>query len=106
MLTAEQLWDLPDGQWMRAAGLVVTRQRPGSASGVTFVTLEDETGNVNLVIWKDLAEKQRKVLLGSRLMGVRGRVQREGDVLHVIAHRLEDYTSLLGTLVTRSRDFH
>lgn len=106
MLTAEQLWDLPDGQWMRTAGLVVTRQRPGSASGVTFVTLEDETGNVNLVIWKDLAEKQRKVLLGSRLMGVRGRVQREGDVLHVIAHRLEDYTSLLGSLVTRSRDFH
>lgn len=106
MLTAKELWDMPDGQWMRTAGLVVTRQRPGSASGVTFVTLEDETGNVNLVIWKDLAEKQRKILLGARLMGVRGRVQREGDVLHVIAHRLEDYTSLLGSLVTRSRDFH
>lgn len=106
MFTAEQLWDMPDGQWMRTAGLVVTRQRPGSASGVTFVTLEDETGNVNLVIWKDLAEKQRKILLGARLMGVRGRVQREGDVLHVIAHRLEDYTPLLGSLLTRSRDFH
>jgi error-prone DNA polymerase len=106
IVTAEQLWDLPDGKWMHTAGLVITRQRPGSASGVTFVTLEDETGNVNLVIWKDLAERQRKVLLGSRLMAVRGRVQREGDVLHVIAHRLEDYTSLLGSLTTRSRDFH
>jgi error-prone DNA polymerase len=104
--TAEQLWSLPDGKWMHTAGLVITRQRPGSASGVTFVTLEDETGNVNLVIWKDLAERQRKVLLGSRLMAVRGRVQRQGDVLHVIAHRLEDYTSLLGNLATQSRDFH
>ncbi|MCJ7556998.1 MAG: error-prone DNA polymerase [Gammaproteobacteria bacterium] len=106
MLTAEQLWDLPDGKWMHTAGLVITRQRPGTASGVTFVTLEDETGNVNLVIWKDLAERQRKILLGSRLMAVRGRVQREGDVLHVIAHSLEDYTALLGSLSTCSRDFH
>lgn len=106
LVTSRRLWELPDGQWVRTAGLVVTRQRPGSASGVTFVTLEDETGNVNLVVWKDLAERQRKVLLGARLMAVHGRVQREGDVLHVIAHRLEDYTALLGSLLTRSRDFH
>jgi len=106
MRTAEQLWSLPDETWVRIAGLVITKQRPGSASGVTFVTLEDETGHVNLVVWKHLAERQRRILLGARLMGVRGRIQREGDVLHLIAHQLEDHTYLLGELITRSRDFH
>ncbi|MFK8052664.1 MAG: error-prone DNA polymerase [Woeseiaceae bacterium] len=88
------------------AGIVITRQRPGSAGGVTFVTLEDETGAINLVIWKDLAERQRKTLLGARLMGVHGKLQRQGKVIHVIAAELLDYNAMLTGLTTQSRDFH
>jgi error-prone DNA polymerase len=103
--TAGELWEQPDGTAVRCGGIVVTRQRPGSASGVTFVTVEDETGSLNLIVWKSLGDRQRRVLLGARLLGVRGVVQREGDVLHVVARRLEDRTALLGTLQARSRDF-
>jgi len=97
---------LPTGQWVTTAGLVITRQRPGSASGVTFVTLEDEVSHVNLIVWKRIADEQRSALLESRLLEVRGRLQREGDVLHVIARRLTNLSVLLGDLVVESRDFH
>jgi error-prone DNA polymerase len=103
--TTQALWDLPNGRWVTAAGLVITRQRPGSASGVTFVTLEDEVGHVNLIVWKRVADEQRAALLESRLLEVRGQVQREGDVLHVVAHRLTNLSVLLGDLVVESRDF-
>lgn len=106
MSTAQELRALGDGEWVIAAGVVITKQRPGSAKGVTFVTLEDETGHVNVIVWRKLAERQRKTLLGARLMGVRGKLQRQGEVLHLVAQRLEDHTNLLGKLVTRSRDFH
>jgi error-prone DNA polymerase len=99
------LWDLPAGRWVTTAGMVITRQRPGSAGGVTFVTMEDETGHVNLIVWKRIAEEQRAALLGSRLLEVRGPLQREGDVLHVIAQRLTDLSALLGELSFESRDF-
>jgi len=105
ILTTETLWDLPSGRWVTTAGMVITRQRPGSASGVTFVTMEDETGHVNLIVWKRVAEEQRAALLGARLLEVRGALQREGDVLHVIAQRLTDLSALLGELVFESRDF-
>ena len=95
-----------NGSIVRAAGLVITRQRPGTASGVTFVTLEDETGQVNLIVWRDLAERQRRELLGSRLLGAIGELQLEGEVMHVIARRLIDLSRWLGTLTARSRDFH
>ncbi len=104
--SASDLWELRDGVPVHTAGLVINRQRPGTAGGVTFVTLEDETGHVNLIVWKSIAERQRKVLLGARLLGVRGKVQREGDVLHVVAAFLEDHSHLLGDLEVRSRDFH
>ncbi len=94
--TAIDLQELRDKARVRTAGIVTTRQRPGSAGGVTFVTLEDETGYVNLIVWQRLAERQRQVLLESRLLGVWGQVQRQGDVLHVVAIRLEDYSELLG----------
>ena len=94
------------GQLIRAAGIVTCRQRPATASGVIFVTLEDETGYVNLIVWKDLAERQRKELLGARLLAVSGEVQREGRVVHVLARRLEDLSVLLGRLATSSHDFH
>jgi len=105
IVPTEMLWDLPTGRRVTTAGLVITRQRPGSASGVTFVTMEDETGHVNLIVWKRVAEEQRAALLGSRLLEVRGALQREGDVLHVIAQRLTDLSALLGELAFESRDF-
>ena len=106
MLTAAELHALPHGRVTRVTGLVTGRQRPGTASGVTFVTLEDETGMINVIVWRDLAEKQRKELLRSNLLTVYGTLEREGEVVHLIAARLHDQTALLGKLATRSRDFH
>ena len=106
ILPNQELWEQPNGRIVTAAGLVITRQRPGSASGVTFVTLEDETGYVNLIVWERVAEAQRAALLESRLLMARGRLQREGDVLHVIAQRLTNLSELLGDLLVTSRDFH
>jgi error-prone DNA polymerase len=104
--TARAVAELPPGARVRTAGLVITRQRPSSASGVTFVTLEDETGYLNLVVWERLAERARRPLLGARLLGVVGVVQKESGVLHVIAEELIDHSELLGKLDARSRDFH
>ena len=106
LITAEELGRLPHGRLVRAAGLVLNRQRPGTASGVTFLTLEDETGHVNVVVWRDLAERQRRALLGARLLAVYGKLERQGEVAHLIAGHLRDLTPLLGNLVTHSRDFH
>jgi error-prone DNA polymerase len=104
--TARSVAELAPGARVRVAGLVITRQRPSSAAGVTFVTLEDETGYLNLVVWEKLAERDRKILLGAALLGVSGAVQKQDGVLHVIAERLFDHSALLGRLVTYSRDFH
>jgi error-prone DNA polymerase len=93
-----QLRSTPHGSTVRTAGLVITRQRPGSAEGVTFVTLEDEFGSINLIVWRDIAERQRRPLVGSRLLGVSGELQMEGEVMHVIAHRLVDMSRWLGQL--------
>ena len=105
LLPAGDVLQRPHGQRVRTGGLVITRQRPASANDVTFVTLEDETGHINLVVWKRLAERQRAILLGARLLGVLGEVQREGAVVHVVARRLYDHSALLGDLDARSRDF-
>ncbi|MBC3479708.1 error-prone DNA polymerase [Pseudomonas sp. SWRI77] len=94
------------GDSIAVAGLVVGRQRPQTASGVTFVTLEDEYGMVNVVVWRDLAERQRRALVGSQLLKVRGRLEQENGVRHLIARRLEDVSPLLQGLDVRSRDFH
>ncbi|MEL7196971.1 MAG: error-prone DNA polymerase [Pseudomonadota bacterium] len=83
---------------VNVAGVVLIRQRPGSAKGVCFITLEDETGVVNLVVWPDLKEKQRKVVMGARLMEVRGRVEYDDEVIHVIAHHMSDATDKLYAL--------
>ena len=110
MLTAAELRDAPSGRLVRACGIVVTRQQPQTAKGVVFVTLEDETGSVNVIVWKSLREKQRGELLHSRLMAVYGVWQRDvesgGEVCHLVARRLQDLTPLLGSLATQSRDFH
>jgi len=94
------------GDSIAVAGLVVGRQRPQTASGVTFVTLEDEYGMVNVVVWRDLAERQRRALVGSQLLKVSGRLEQENGVRHLIARRLEDVSPLLQGLNVRSRDFH
>ena len=106
VITSADVGRLQHGYYIHTAGIVTTRQRPSSANNVTFVTLEDETGNINLVVWQRLAEQQHQALVGAQLLGVQGRVQREGQVIHVIAHHLKDYTAMLGRLTIRSRDFH
>ena len=109
-LPASALRERGNNALVRCAGIVTCRQRPGTAGGVIFVTLEDETGCANVVVFKDLASRQRRLLLGSRLLGVAGQLQREGDgehaVVHLIAGRLFDHSELLGRLATASRNFH
>jgi error-prone DNA polymerase len=105
-ITAAELRRLPDRALARAAGIVTCRQRPGTASGVMFVTVEDETGLANIIVHKDLQERQRSEVLGATLLGIYGQVSREGEVIHLIARRLVDRSPLLGALTPRSRDFH
>ncbi len=104
--SSKELLEVEHGRPVSIAGLVTGRQRPGTASGVTFVTLEDEFGNVNVIVWRDLAERHRKVLVGSQLLKVDGRWESEGNVRHLIAGRLSDLTPLLDGISVRSRDFH
>ena len=104
-VSASCLKGLTTGKRINIAGLVITKQRPGTASGVTFITLEDETGCSNLIVWKKVADEQRDVLLNARLMGVQGELQKEGKVIHVIANRLIDHSELLGELAVKSRNF-
>jgi error-prone DNA polymerase len=104
--TAAELQALPNGARAHAAGIVTCRQRPSTSRGVVFVTLEDETGYLNVVVWNRLVEAQRRELLGSKLLGVEGVMQKEGKVVHLVARRLIDHTALLGRLATASRDFH
>ncbi|HEY7786942.1 MAG TPA: error-prone DNA polymerase, partial [Casimicrobiaceae bacterium] len=106
LATADDIQRAPHGRLVRTAGIVIGRQRPDTASGVVFVTLEDETGATNVIVWRDLGNRQRRELLGARLLGVYGKIEREGSVVHVLAGRLADLTPMLGSLPTRSRDFH
>lgn len=105
-LSAAQLALCRHGKPARVCGIVTVRQRPGTAKGTIFVSLEDETGSVNVIVHAALVEKQRKELLGASLLAVAGVVQREGEVVHLVAKRLEDHSRLLGRLATQSRDFH
>jgi error-prone DNA polymerase len=99
-VTAEQLKRIKDGKRLSMAGVVLIRQRPGTSKGVVFITIEDETGVANLVVWPKVFEKQRKIVMGARLMAVHGMIQRDPDseVIHVVAARLEDHTGLLSRL--------
>ncbi len=104
-VTAAALRDYEHNRPARCAGIVTGRQRPGTASGVIFLTLEDETGSANVIVHASLAERQRRELLASPLLGVLGVLQREGEVVHLIAKRLMDHSAWLGRLQTNSRDF-
>ncbi len=103
---AEELQKVANGRRIRVAGLVTCRQRPGTASGVTFVTLEDETGNTNVIVWRDLAERERRALIASRLMIVHGTLEHQGPITHLVAQHMEDATHLLADLMVSSHDFH
>jgi error-prone DNA polymerase len=113
LLNSKELHDLPSGRQVAACGLVTVRQQPQTANGTIFVTLEDETGPVNVIVWKSVRLEQRETLLRSRLLAVYGEWQRDvesgGEVRHLIARRLKDLTPLLGRLgqlSSKSRDFH
>ena len=106
LLPASELHQAANGATVRTAGIVLMRQRPATASGVTFVTLEDESGQVNVVVWERVGRAQRRALIESRLLEVHGELQRQDGVTHLIARRLIDRSALLGQLTTRSRDFH
>src|SRR5690349_9188649 len=91
IVTCAEAMTARDGQWLMAAGLVLVRQRPGSAKGVMFITIEDETGIANIVVWPKLFERSRRVVLGASMMAINGRIQREGEVVHLVAQQLFDF---------------
>jgi error-prone DNA polymerase len=95
----------PDKRWVQTAGLVLVRQMPGSAKGVMFITIEDETGIANLVIWPSLFEKQRRIILSAGMFAVQGRIQREGEVVHLVAQNLTDLSSELASVGERDQAF-
>jgi error-prone DNA polymerase len=103
--SSREVGERAPGELVRAAGLVLVRQRPGNGRAI-FVTLEDEHGGLNLLIWADLAERQRRILLGARLLGAVAEIQRVDGVQHLLCRRLEDHSDLLGDLAAQSRDFH
>jgi error-prone DNA polymerase len=94
-----------DGCRLRTAGLVLVRQRPGSAKGVMFITIEDETGIANLVVWPDVFERQRRVILGADMLAVQGRIQRAGEVVHLVAQRVHDLSGALASVGDRDAAF-
>ncbi|MEJ1962940.1 MAG: error-prone DNA polymerase [Gammaproteobacteria bacterium] len=103
---ADELASIESGSRVRIAGLVTHRQRPETASGVVFMSLEDESGVTNLIVWNRVQKEQRQAVFASRLLIVQGELQSEMGVIHVIAHQLRDYSHWLGSLPTLSRDFH
>jgi error-prone DNA polymerase len=105
IITCREAMLARDGRWVETAGLVLVRQMPGSAKGVMFITLEDESGIANLVIWPTVFEKQRRIILSAGMMAVYGRIQREGDVVHLVAHRLTDLSQELASVGDRDAAF-
>ncbi|MEO3434470.1 error-prone DNA polymerase [Inquilinus sp. CAU 1745] len=105
IVSCTEAMEARDGRWLETAGIVLVRQRPGSAKGVMFITLEDETGIANLVVWAKMFEKYRRVVLSAGMIAVRGRVQREGEVLHLVAHQLTDLSAELASVGDRDAAF-
>jgi error-prone DNA polymerase len=103
---ANALKHVPAQSVVSVLGLVVGRQSPGTASGVTFVTLEDHTGSINVVVWQATANAQKQAFLTAKILKVTGIIEREGEVIHIIAGRLEDLSDQIPQLSTKSRDFH
>lgn len=105
IVTCAEAVRVRDGTWLETAGLVLVRQRPGSAKGVIFMTLEDETGIANAVLWVKTFEKYRRVVLSAGMVGIYGKIQREGEVVHLVAHRLTDLSEALASVGERNHAF-
>ena len=105
IVTCQEAMQARDGCWVKSAGLVLVRQMPGSAKGVIFITIEDESGIANLVIWPTIFDKQRRIILSAGMMAVYGRIQREGDVVHLVARRLTDLSPELASVGDRDAAF-
>ena len=108
-----ELQALADRRRITIAGIVIMRQRPGTANGTMFLTIEDETGMANLILWPDRIERQRRIVLSASMIACHGTLQKEGDVIHVVVRELDDMTPLLATVgqsgrtvTVKSRDFH
>lgn len=102
IVTCRQALAAKDGKRLTVAGLVLVRQRPGSAEGVVFLTLEDETANMNVIIWPDLFDANRRVVLGGQMLAVKGMLQKEGEVVHLVAKEITDLSGLLADVGNRS----
>ncbi|MBW4710236.1 hypothetical protein KX928_20810 [Roseobacter sp. YSTF-M11] len=98
-LVASRLNEPPENARIMVAGLVILRQRPGTAKGVIFVTLEDETGVVNVIVWRHIYEKYRRAVIAGRMLRITGRLQRAHSVMHVLAEEIEDVSFMLDALV-------
>ncbi len=105
IVSCQAAMDARDGRWLEAAGIVLVRQRPGSAKGVMFITLEDESGIANLVVWPKVFERFRRTILSAGMISVRGRIQREGEVVHLVAQRLTDLSEELAGVGKRGQPF-
>ena len=105
IVTCVEAMQARDGSWRTTAGLVLVRQMPGSAKGVMFVTIEDETGIANLIVWPSVFEAHRRVILAASMLAIHGRIQREGEVVHLIAHRLHDLSRALASIGSREATF-
>jgi error-prone DNA polymerase len=105
IVSCSEAMDARDKSWLEAAGIVLVRQRPGSAKGVMFITLEDESGIANLVVWPKIFEKHRRIILSADMIAVKGKVQREGEVVHLVAHSLTDLSAELGSVGDRNERF-
>ena len=101
ILTCADAMALPNRRWAEVAGLVLVRQRPGSAKGTMFITLEDETGIANLVVWPKVFEANRRIILSASIIAARGMIQREGEVVHFVVHRLSDLSDALASVGNR-----
>ena len=98
MISCEELQSVKDGRWIDLAGVVLVRQKPGSAKGVMFITLEDETNVANLVVWTKVFEANRRIILSASIIAARGMIQREGEVVHFVVHRLSDLSDALASV--------
>ncbi|SDH22192.1 error-prone DNA polymerase [Pelagibacterium luteolum] len=105
IVTCSDAMTARDGRWLETAGIVLVRQRPGSAKGVMFITLEDETGIANLVVWKKVFEQHRRIILSAGMISVRGKIQREGEVVHLVAHHIHDLSPNLASVGERDAPF-
>ncbi|RUW63795.1 error-prone DNA polymerase [Mesorhizobium sp. M7A.F.Ca.US.008.03.1.1] len=105
IVSCAEAMEARDGRWLEAAGIVLVRQRPGSAKGVMFITLEDETGIANLVVWAKVFEQHRRTVLSAGMVAVRGRIQREGEVVHLVARRILDLSAELASVGEREGSF-